>query len=163
MGAKKVLKMIEENDVKWVDLRFTDPKGKEQHTTVPAARLDADALAVEKIEGAALARQVDGLDGILGTRRWDQVLDLLAALDADFADQEPLRQEDARHVARRRAEGPATRLVSIVLDDVHAVPLGDEPIYAGERIVGQATSAAYPVTSRTYSSIARRSLASVSG
>ncbi len=38
------LKMIKDNDVKWVDLRFTDPRGKEQHTTVPASRVDADAL-----------------------------------------------------------------------------------------------------------------------
>ena len=43
--SENTLKLIKENDVKWVDLRFTDPKGKEQHTTVPAAKLDADALA----------------------------------------------------------------------------------------------------------------------
>jgi glutamine synthetase len=42
--SDKTLKMIKDHDVKWVDLRFTDPKGKEQHTTVPAQRLDADAL-----------------------------------------------------------------------------------------------------------------------
>jgi len=36
--------MIKENEVKWVDLRFTDPKGKEQHTTIPADRIDADAF-----------------------------------------------------------------------------------------------------------------------
>ena len=27
-SAKDVLKQIKENDVEWVDLRFTDPKGK---------------------------------------------------------------------------------------------------------------------------------------
>jgi glutamine synthetase len=42
--SENTLKLIKENDVKWVDLRFTDPKGKEQHTTVPAARVDADAI-----------------------------------------------------------------------------------------------------------------------
>ena len=42
--SEKTLKLIEDNDVKWVDLRFTDPKGKEQHTTVPAARVDADDM-----------------------------------------------------------------------------------------------------------------------
>ena len=31
------LKLIKDNDVKWVDLRFTDPRGKEQHTTIPAS------------------------------------------------------------------------------------------------------------------------------
>ncbi|MGA0838388.1 MAG: glutamate--ammonia ligase [Pseudomonadales bacterium] len=42
--STKTLAMIEENEVKWVDLRFTDPKGKEQHTTIPAARVDADSF-----------------------------------------------------------------------------------------------------------------------
>ena len=31
--AKDVLKAIKDNDVKYVDLRFTDPKGKWQHCT----------------------------------------------------------------------------------------------------------------------------------
>ncbi|HEY5647036.1 MAG TPA: hypothetical protein VIS76_13885, partial [Pseudomonadales bacterium] len=39
--SENTLKMIKDHDVKWVDLRFTDPKGKEQHTTIPAARVDA--------------------------------------------------------------------------------------------------------------------------
>ncbi len=43
--SDNTLKMISDNDVKWVDLRFTDPRGKEQHTTIPADRVDADALA----------------------------------------------------------------------------------------------------------------------
>ena len=43
--SDNTLKMIEENDVKWVDMRFTDPRGKEQHTSIPANRIDADALA----------------------------------------------------------------------------------------------------------------------
>ena len=43
--ADKTLKMIKDNDVKWVDMRFTDPRGKEQHTTLPAERIDADSLA----------------------------------------------------------------------------------------------------------------------
>jgi ribosomal protein S12 methylthiotransferase len=36
-------------------------------------------------EGAALARQVRGLDGILGTRRWPQVLDLIERLASQRA------------------------------------------------------------------------------
>lgn len=43
--STNTLKLIEDNDVKWVDLRFTDPKGKEQHTSVPANRLDADSFS----------------------------------------------------------------------------------------------------------------------
>ena len=35
MAVGDVFKTIKENEVKFVDLRFTDTKGKEQHVTVP--------------------------------------------------------------------------------------------------------------------------------
>ena len=41
MSADDVLKQLKEQDVKFVDLRFTDTRGKEQHVTVPAHTLDA--------------------------------------------------------------------------------------------------------------------------
>lgn len=37
-----ILDSIKENDVKWVDLRFTDTIGKEQHVTIPASKVDED-------------------------------------------------------------------------------------------------------------------------
>ncbi len=37
---KEVMKMIADNEVKFVDLRFTDTKGKEQHVSVPAKAFD---------------------------------------------------------------------------------------------------------------------------
>ncbi len=42
--SENTLKLIKDCDAKWVDLRFTDPRGKEQHTTVPAANIDAETL-----------------------------------------------------------------------------------------------------------------------
>ena len=42
--SDNTINMIKDNDAKWVDLRFTDPRGKEQHTSIPANRLDADAF-----------------------------------------------------------------------------------------------------------------------
>ncbi|WP_347989214.1 glutamate--ammonia ligase [Methylomonas sp. AM2-LC] len=39
-----VLKMIQENDVKFVDFRFCDTRGKEQHVTFPAHTIDADTF-----------------------------------------------------------------------------------------------------------------------
>ena len=36
------IKFIEESDVKFIDLRFTDTKGKEHHVTVPAKTIDED-------------------------------------------------------------------------------------------------------------------------
>ena len=41
---KDILKMIEEKEIEWVDLRFTDPKGKWQHLTMCAGVIDEDAL-----------------------------------------------------------------------------------------------------------------------
>ncbi|MGI8932385.1 MAG: glutamine synthetase beta-grasp domain-containing protein, partial [Sphingomicrobium sp.] len=43
-AAAKVLKSIEENEIEYVDLRFTDPKGKWQHLTMVASVIDEDML-----------------------------------------------------------------------------------------------------------------------
>ena len=43
-GAGKILKTIEDNDIEWVDLRFTDPKGKWQHLSMVASAIDEDML-----------------------------------------------------------------------------------------------------------------------
>ena len=40
--AFKALKMIKDNDVKFVDLRFTDTRGKEQHVTLPVSQVEED-------------------------------------------------------------------------------------------------------------------------
>ena len=42
MSASNVLSFMKENDVKFVDLRFTDTKGKEQHVTIPANQITED-------------------------------------------------------------------------------------------------------------------------
>ena len=42
--AKKVLEMIKEHDVKYVDFRFTDPRGKWQHTAQHVSTVDEDLL-----------------------------------------------------------------------------------------------------------------------
>ena len=43
----------------------------------------------------------------------------------------------------KKERGAGNRIVSIVLDDKEAVPLGSEPVVAGGRIVGKTTSAAF--------------------
>ena len=43
--AKDVLKAIKDNDVKYVDLRFTDPRGKWQHVTFDQSMVDEDMFA----------------------------------------------------------------------------------------------------------------------
>ena len=42
--AKSVLKMIKDKEVKFVDLRFTDPRGKWQHVTFDLSLIDEDAF-----------------------------------------------------------------------------------------------------------------------
>ncbi|MFZ9551231.1 MAG: glutamine synthetase beta-grasp domain-containing protein, partial [Hylemonella sp.] len=37
-----VMKMVKDNEVKFVDFRFTDTRGKEQHVTVPISAFDED-------------------------------------------------------------------------------------------------------------------------
>lgn len=40
--SEKTLNLIEESEARWVDLRFTDTKGKEHHVTVPSKAVDED-------------------------------------------------------------------------------------------------------------------------
>jgi glutamine synthetase len=43
-SASDVLKMVKENEIEWIDLRFTDPKGKWQHLTMVASVIGEDEL-----------------------------------------------------------------------------------------------------------------------
>ena len=43
--ANDIMKQIKDNDVKFVDLRFTDPKGKLQHVTMDVCAVDEDMFA----------------------------------------------------------------------------------------------------------------------
>ena len=40
--SENTLNLIKENEARWVDLRFTDTRGKEQHVTIPSKEVDAD-------------------------------------------------------------------------------------------------------------------------
>ena len=44
MSSKDVLKLIKDKQVEYVDLRFTDPKGKLQHLTMDSTIVDEDML-----------------------------------------------------------------------------------------------------------------------
>jgi len=43
-SAKEIVKRIKDEEIEWVDVRFTDPKGKWQHLSMCAAVIDEDAL-----------------------------------------------------------------------------------------------------------------------
>ena len=44
LTAEKIAKLKKDEDLRWIDLRFTDPKGKWQHLTMDAENLDDDML-----------------------------------------------------------------------------------------------------------------------
>lgn len=51
-----VMKFIEENEVKFVDLRFTDTKGKEQHVTIPVSQINEDFFEEGKMfDGSSIS------------------------------------------------------------------------------------------------------------
>ena len=41
-----VMQMVKDNEVKFVDFRFTDTRGKEQHVTVPVSHFDEDKFSL---------------------------------------------------------------------------------------------------------------------
>ncbi|MBV62263.1 glutamate--ammonia ligase [Abyssibacter profundi] len=56
MKAEDVLKLIKDEDVKFVDYRFADTRGKEQHVTVPSHTVDADELEGGKMfDGSSIS------------------------------------------------------------------------------------------------------------
>src|SRR5699024_5487806 len=66
--ANKVLQLIQESGAKWVDFRFTDTKGKEQHVTYPADTIDEDTFEDGKMfDGSSIAgwKGIEASDMIL--------------------------------------------------------------------------------------------------
>ncbi len=84
--ASTALKMIKDNEVQFVDFRFTDTRGKEQHVTVPASVVDEDLFADGKMfDGSSIA-------GWKGINESDMILmpdDSSAVLDP-FSDESTL-------------------------------------------------------------------------
>ena len=77
--SAKVLKMIKSEDVKFVDLRFTDTKGKEQHVTIPASEASASFFKEgQMFDGSSIAgwKGIDESDMIMMPDADTAVLDL---------------------------------------------------------------------------------------
>ena len=54
--AADVLTMIKDKEVKFVDLRFTDTRGKEQHVSVPVHAFDEDKFeSGHAFDGSSIA------------------------------------------------------------------------------------------------------------
>ncbi|GJL83833.1 MAG: glutamine synthetase [marine bacterium B5-7] len=73
-----VLKMIKDHDVKFIDFRFTDTKGKEQHVSTPAHALSEDDFEEGKMfDGSSIAgwKSINESDMILMPDAESAVLD----------------------------------------------------------------------------------------
>jgi glutamine synthetase len=83
MSATDVLNTIKEYGVKFVDFRFTDTRGKEQHLSIPARRLSEDSFTDgQMFDGSSVA----GWKGINES-------DMILMPDADAAVLDPFTDE----------------------------------------------------------------------
>ncbi|MDR2853145.1 MAG: type I glutamate--ammonia ligase [Burkholderiaceae bacterium] len=78
-----VLKLVQENEVKFVDFRFTDTRGKEHHTTIPISHFDEDKFSAgHAFDGSSIG----GWKGI-------EASDMLLMPDPDTAVIDPFFEE----------------------------------------------------------------------
>ncbi|CAK0779109.1 glutamine synthetase [Gammaproteobacteria bacterium] len=78
MSPADVLKTMQEQEVKFVDFRFTDTRGKEQHVTVPAKTVNEDAFTDGKMfDGSSISgwKGIQESDMILMPEASSAVLD----------------------------------------------------------------------------------------
>jgi glutamine synthetase type I len=81
--AAEVLKIVKENEVKFVDLRFADTRGKEQHVTVPVSHFDMDKFeSGHAFDGSSIA----GWKGI-------EASDMILMPDPNTANIDPFMEE----------------------------------------------------------------------
>jgi glutamine synthetase len=88
MTPDDVLKLIKDKEVKFVDLRFTDTRGKEQHVTVPVKYFTKDKFeAGHAFDGSSIA----GWKGI-------QASDMLLMPEAGTARMDPFTDEPVLNI-----------------------------------------------------------------
>ncbi|MBU2874045.1 glutamate--ammonia ligase [Marinobacter salexigens] len=110
----KTADLIKEHEVKWVDMRFTDSRGKEQHVTIPAAEVDEDFFTEGKMfDGSSIAgwKGINESDMILMPDDSGSVLDPFTEestinITCDIVEPSTMQgyERDPRSVARRAEE-----------------------------------------------------------
>jgi glutamine synthetase len=114
MAVEKALDLIQESEAKFVDLRFTDTKGKEQHVSIPAHAVDEDFFEEGKMfDGSSIAgwKGINESDMILMPDPTSVVLDPFAEetqvnVRCDILEPTTMQgyERDPRSVARRAEE-----------------------------------------------------------
>jgi glutamine synthetase len=95
--SENTLNLIKENDVTWVDLRFTDTKGKEHHVSIPSRYVDEEFFETgQMFDGSS----INGWKGINES-------DMILMPDDTTAYMDPFT-EDATLVLRCDIIEPAT-------------------------------------------------------
>ncbi len=112
--SNKLLDLIESSNAKWVDFRFTDTRGKEQHISYPAESIDEDVLEDGKMfDGSSIAgwKGIEASDMILRpdpeTAFVDPFFDsVTVVVTCDIIEPSTLQgyERDPRSIARRAEE-----------------------------------------------------------
>ncbi len=110
----RTLSLIKEHDIKWVDLRFTDTKGKEQHLSIPSSYVDDEFFeSGQMFDGSSIAgwKGIDESDMILmpddSTATIDPFTEAATLnLRCDIVEPSTMQgyERDPRSVARRAEE-----------------------------------------------------------
>jgi glutamine synthetase len=134
--AQDVLKFIKDNDVKYVDLRFTDPRGKWQHVTFDIALVDEDMFAEGTMfDGSSIAgwkaiNESDmtlmpdpttaHMDPFFAARRWSSTATSLEPVDRRALQPRPARhRQEGRSLSevdrhrRHRLLRPGSRILHL--------------------------------------------------
>jgi len=114
MSADNVVKLVKDSGAKFVDFRFTDTRGKEQHVTYPSSVVDEDLFTEGKMfDGSSIAgwKGINESDMILMPDASTAYLDPFAdepmiILTCDIVEPSTMQgyERDPRSVARRAEE-----------------------------------------------------------
>lgn len=114
MSANKIFDTIKEHEVKFVDLRFTDTKGKEQHVTIPVSQIDDDFFEEGKMfDGSSISgwKGINESDMVLMPDNESAVLDpftdeVTLNVRCDILEPETMQgySRDPRSIAKRAEE-----------------------------------------------------------
>ena len=112
--SNKLLDLIQSSNAKWVDFRFTDTRGKEQHISFPASTIDEDVMEDGKMfDGSSIAgwKGIEASDMILRpdpeTAFVDPFFDAVTVVvTCDIIEPSTLQgyDRDPRSIARRAEE-----------------------------------------------------------
>ena len=154
MSASDALKMIQECKAKFIDFRFTDTKGKEQHVSVPASAIDEEVFEEGKMfDGSSIAgwKGINESDMILMPDATTAVIDpfmqdTTVLLRCDVVEPATMQgyDRDPRSIAKR---GEAYLKSTGIGDEVFFGPEAEFFIFDSVRWSNEMSGASYDIES----------------